>query len=153
MYSRAEASQLKQAFWTAFGRNLSYQENREGEKINWINYHTGYKDVYFRMDAVAKKASISIQFTHTDALMRMLYYEKFEEFRTLFTETMGEGWTWEPERYTEQGKPISAIFTELHGVNILRQEDWPAIISFLRPRIIALDAFWNEVKDVFEELR
>lgn len=153
MYSRAEASQLKQAFWTAFGRYMSYHANSEGEKINWVNYHTGYKDVYFRMDADQKKVSISIQFVQSDTLMRELYYEKLEELQTLFTEAMGEEWTWEKEIYNEQGKAISKIYTELYGVSIFKQDEWPRIISFLKPRIIALDTFWNEMKDLFEELR
>ncbi|MCW3071352.1 MAG: hypothetical protein JWO44_1242, partial [Bacteroidetes bacterium] len=41
MYSRSEASQLKHEFWIAFGRYLSLHPNSEGEKINWVNYHTG----------------------------------------------------------------------------------------------------------------
>jgi len=28
--------------------------------------------------------------------------------------------------------------------------DWPAMISFLKPRVIALDQFWNLVKEEFE---
>lgn len=153
MYSRAEASQLRQAFWTAFGRYMSYHLNSEGQKINWVNYHTGYKDVYFRMDADQKKAGISVQFTHSDSLLRQLYYEKFEELQTLFTEAMGEEWIWEPDWVNEHGKYISKIYIELPGVNIFKQEEWPQIISFLKPRIMALDTFWNEVKDLFEELR
>jgi len=38
----------------------------------------------------------------------------------------------------------------LPAVNILKENDWPAIISFLKPRIIALDKFWILVKDSFD---
>ena len=153
MYSRAEVSKLKEAFWTAFGRFLSINSNSEGEKVNWLNYATGYKDVYFRMDADQKKASISIQLRHGDTLLRSLYYDRFDELHTLFMEAMGEDWIWEPEAEDEYGRPISKIYIELPGVNVFNQAEWPQIISFLRPRMIALDAFWNEVKDAFEELR
>lgn len=153
MYSRAEASKIKEAFWTAFGRFMAIHPNSEGEKINWVNYHTGFKDVYFRMDVDQKKAAISIQFTHPDALMRTLYYDKLEEFYTWFAESMGEEWIWVPEMQNEQGKLISKVYLELPSVNIFKQEQWPEIVSFLKPRIIALDAFWNEVKDAFEELK
>jgi hypothetical protein len=44
---------------------------------------------------------------------------------------------------------VSRIYTAAEGVNIYRKEDWPAIISFFKPRIIALDAFWTEVKEGF----
>lgn len=153
MYSRAEASRLKEAFWTAFGRFISVQPNSEGEKINWINYNTGHKHVYFRMDADAKQAGIAVLLRHPDVLMQALYFEKFAELRSWFTESLGEEWIWEPDTRDEYGKPVSKIYTGLAGVNVFKQEDWPKIISFLRPRIIALDGFWNEVKDGFEELR
>ncbi|RYZ23162.1 MAG: DUF4268 domain-containing protein, partial [Chitinophagaceae bacterium] len=36
---------------------------------------------------------------------------------------------------------------------IFRREDWPELISFFKPRIVALDAFWSEAKYFFEALR
>lgn len=153
MYSRAQASQIREAFWTALGRFMAPTPDSEGEKTNWINYATGHKGLYFRMDVDAKQASISVLMRQTDPLLQTLYFEKFDELRTWFTDTLGEEWTWEPDGHDEHGKPVSKIYTVLPGVSIFRQEDWPAIITFLRPRMIALDAFWNEVKDGFEELR
>jgi hypothetical protein len=153
MYSKAETVQLKQAFWTAFGKYLALSPNSEGEKINWVNYRTGFKHVYFRMDAGPKKASIAIELTQPDELLRRLYYEKMESCRRLLFNALKEEWTWDADATDESGKKISRIYIELSGVNAYHQNDWPAIISFLKPRIIALDSFWNEVKDLFEELR
>lgn len=153
MYSRAETARLKEAFWTAFGRFLSLQTNSTGEKINWINYGTGHKHVYFRMDVDRKQAFIGMVLRHPDTLLQTLYYDKFSELRTWFTESMGEEWIWEPATPDEYGKPVSKIYTVLPGVNIVKQDDWPKIIRFLQPRIIALDVFWNEVKDGFDELK
>jgi len=45
---------------------------------------------------------------------------------------------------------VSTIRTTLPGVNIFKTDDWPRIISFFKPRIIALDAFWDLVRDGFE---
>ena len=59
---------------------------------------------------------------------------------------MGEqDWAWKPDGTNEQGRAVSIIQKTLTGVNLLKNEDWPAIISFLKPRIIALDAFWSLV--------
>ena len=49
MYSKAEATQLRQAFWTAFGQYMAPVPSAEGETTNWINYKTGFKHLYFRM--------------------------------------------------------------------------------------------------------
>jgi hypothetical protein len=45
----------------------------EGIKINWVNYHTGLKDVYFRMNAGQRSAAISISIEHRDHSIQALY--------------------------------------------------------------------------------
>ena len=66
---------------------------------------------------------------------------------------LGEEWTWLLHTHDENGKMISKIYTEEKNVSIFDKNSWPALISFLKPRIIALDEFWNNVKYAFEALR
>jgi len=153
LYSRKEIASIKESFWIAFGRYISLHLNSEGEKTNWINYKTGYKDLYFRMEADQKKASISIQITHGDKEKQKLFFERLESLKRIFEETMNEKWNWELDSEDEYGKPVAKIGITLKDVNVLQQERWPEIISFLKPRMIKLDEFWNNVKDLFEELR
>jgi hypothetical protein len=49
----------------------------------------------------------------------------------------------------EYGIVTSRAGTSIQQVNIFNRADWPAIISFLKPRMIALDAFWIMAKDSF----
>lgn len=153
MYSKKEASEVRQQFWTAFGQYMQPVLNAEGEKANWINYKTGEKDIYFRMQADAKTAWIAIEITHKDLGMQQLYYEQFLQFRTLLETESGEEWNWVLQVEDEYNKIISRIYTEIEDVNIFRREDWPKLISFFKPRIIVLDAFWSNVKYGFEALR
>jgi hypothetical protein len=153
MYSHSEASLLKQEFWIAFGKYISLHRNSEGQRINWVNYHTGHKYMYFRMEAGKESASISIQLTHKDTLMRELYFDKFLSFKTIIHDSLNEEWTWESESTDEHGKVISKIYKEIKGVNIFDKSTWPEIISFLKPGIIELDEVWNNIKDAFEDLR
>jgi hypothetical protein len=60
MYSKQEASLLTQQFWTSFGQYLVPVLSAEGEKINWINYKTGEKDIRFTMMTGNRTAKISI---------------------------------------------------------------------------------------------
>ncbi|HEX8505329.1 MAG TPA: DUF4268 domain-containing protein [Hymenobacter sp.] len=153
MYSKAEATQLRQAFWTAFGQYMAPVPSAEGETTNWINYKTGLKHVNFRMQADNRRASIGIELTHPDAGIRELFWEQFLELRTLLHETLGEAWTWDADATTEHGLPYSRIYAELGPVNLFNREDWPALISFFKPRIIALDAFWSDAQYTFEALK
>lgn len=112
MFSREEASRIRHEFWTTFGRYMSPVRSAEGLKINWVNYHTRIKDLYFRMDAGAKSAMISISIEHRDDEIQQLFFEKFEEFKTLLHETLQEEWQWQLHASVD-GKTTSRIFTEL----------------------------------------
>ena len=153
MYSRQEASRLRQEFWTSFGQYMQPVPSAEGIKVNWLNYKTGEKGIYFKMEADNKKASIAIALTHNDEGIQQLYFDQFAELKHLLHSQLGEEWTWSLHATDEYGKTISRIFAELPGVNIFRKEDWPKLISFFKPRIIALDEFWSTVKYGFEALR
>jgi len=129
---------------------MSPVPDAEGEKINWINYKTGIKHIFFRMDAGNNSASIAIIISHPGITERHLCYEEFEAMHKVLEESLGEKWNWQADVYDESGKQVSSISTTLEGVNIFKQETWPEIISFLKPRIIALDLFWQMAKFRFE---
>ena len=153
MYSKQEASQLRQEFWTAFGQYMTPVLSSEGEKTNWINYKTGEKDIYFRMNADNKKASIGIELTHKDEGIQALYFEQFQQLKNLLHNALEENWIWLLHARDDHGKRISRIYTEINGVSIFKREDWPQLISFFKPRIIALDEYWSTAKHAFEAMR
>jgi hypothetical protein len=80
----------------------------------------------------------------------MAQFNKFLQLKTLFNSTLQEDWIWQQEARDENGKTTSRICRELAGVTIFNKADWPALISFFKPRIIALDEFWSLVKPGFE---
>src|SRR5437764_6622218 len=103
MYSKQEAAQLKQEFWTTFGQYMSPVFSAEGEKINWINYKTGEKDIYFRMYADGKSAKIGIELTHKDPGIRHLYFEQCCQYQTILEKVLRERWEWRKDDW-ESGK-------------------------------------------------
>ena len=153
MYSKQEAAQLKQEFWTVFGKYMSPVLSSDGEKINWINYKTGEKYIYFRLDADNKKASIAIEITHKDAGLQALYFEQFLQIQHLLSEALEEEWIWQSNVHNEFGHVISRIFMIKENVSIFDKNDWAVLISFFKPRMIALNEFWSTAKYVFEALR
>jgi hypothetical protein len=91
--------------------------------------------------------------THADCEMQEYFFDYFVQLKTLLHNSLDEQWHWRLRTKDENGKTVSRIYNELYGVNIFKQDDWPQIISFLKPRILVLDEFWNNVKDRFEDLR
>jgi hypothetical protein len=152
MYSKEEASKIRAQFWINFGKYMKPIPSADGLPVNWINYKTGVKHVFFKMDAEKKSAIISIAITHPHDLDRKLYFEQFEAFKRILHDVLGEEWEWDSDTSNESGVHLAKIYKTLPNVSIYNQQDWPALISFLKPRIIALDTFWSDVKPVFEAL-
>jgi len=112
--------------------------------VTWVNYKTGVTGISFKMDADHQRVSIAIVISSADPSRQQAFYNRFTQMKQMLEDALGEtDWMWEP---------YGSISRQLTGVSIHRQEDWPAIISFLKPRIIALDAFWSAGKYGFEEL-
>lgn len=150
MYSKDEASKLKEAFWTTFGQYIALQPSAEGLKINWINYRTGIKHLHFKMFADSRLAFIAIELSHPDPGMQELLFEHFKSFRKILFSYLEEEWQWELHLTDEYYKTVSRIYIPLEGLSIFSKEDWPALISFFKPRITALDQFWSDARDSFE---
>ncbi len=92
MYTREQASQLRQAFWTTFGQYMAPVLSAEGLKANWLNYNTGFKHLYFRMHADNKKASIAIEITHPDPELQEFFMEQFAALKNVLHEILSEEW-------------------------------------------------------------
>lgn len=150
MYSKEQASLLRKQFFTALGQYMLPVLSASGWKVNWLNYKTGVKHLYFRIEAPNRGCEVGIVISHPDETDRRNTFGKLLELRTVFEAEAGNDWIWEPNAKDEFGKKLSRIFVRLNHVSVLNQQDWPAIISFLKPRLIALDAFWSMARDQFE---
>src|ERR1700759_2814374 len=121
MYSKDEASQIRQTFWTTFGQYIAPQLSADGLKINWINYKTGVRNVFFKMDAENRSASIAILINHTDAGIQELFYEQFVELKTMLSSYLEEEWIWAQLEYDRDGRVISRIYKEIKEGSIFNR--------------------------------
>jgi hypothetical protein len=150
MYSKQESTAIKRKFWTTLGMYMKPVPSAWQDKANWLNYKTGIKDVFFRMHADHNMARISIELTHSDPLIRQLYFDHFGAMKGILYDYFKEDWVWDSTAIDEFGRPFSIIKRELESVNIMKEAHWPILISFFKPRLIALDHFWAEAKDSME---
>ena len=150
MYTREEASQIRSEFWTRFGQYMRPIPGADGKKKNWLNYKTGVRDIFFRLNADKVEARVSIEVRHAEAASRENVFAKFKAFRPVLEDFTKEKWNWETALQDENGKDFARISHSLRDVNLFDREDWASINSFLKPRIIALDGFWNLARENFE---
>jgi len=149
MYSRQEISLMRQQFWTAFGQYLAPVLSATGEKVNWVNYKTGVRHIRFTMEVENNKAVIAIELGHPGKESREAAWMKLKMLRADLESRLGESWIWE-QGAGKDNRLVDCIYKELAGVNIMDKGDWPALISFFKPRILALDQFWSEHQFIFE---
>jgi hypothetical protein len=123
-----------------------------GQKTNWINYKTGVKWIRFKMDATGMEAIVSIEIIANTPELLQHYFMHMKSFQVALEEELEDKWQWDEQSYNDAGKTVGKIYAILPGVNVLKESDWPSIISFLKPRIMALDRFWSGHKDIFEML-
>jgi hypothetical protein len=121
-------------------------------RLNWVNYQTGVKDIYFRLYAEQKYVSVAIELHHKDAGIRALYFEQFEEFKQLTKSTFSDHWDWASSTQNLQGKEIAAIYCRKEKLSVFNQNQWPEMIAFLKRNMIALDSLWQDIRLVFEGL-
>ena len=150
MYTKQETSRNKQAFWTTFGQYMQPVSPADDVQVNWINYKTGVAGINFRMDADNTNAIIGIVLSHKDKEIQAAHYNQLLQLKTMLRRAMGEEWQWQPMITNEFGKVISRVSKTLSAINVNNTDNWPALISFFKPRIIALDAFWSDVKYGFD---
>ncbi len=153
MYTKQEASKIRQEFWTTFGRYMSPVLSADGEKVNWINYKTGEPNIAFKMDADNKTATVALVFSHNDDGVRELYYEQLLQLEKMLPAEGPFEWVFSFRQHNEYGKLQAGAYRRLKGVNIFNKEDWPALISFFKAGITALDEFWSMARYAFETLR
>lgn len=151
MFTREEVSRTRQEFWTTFGKYMNPVPSAEGQKINWINYRTGVKHVYFRMETLEDRAAIYISIEHSDPGIRELFFEQFIELKEVLRAALEEDWEWQKDVQVGT-KSISRIYKDLPAKNVANRDDWPELISFFKERMIKLDAFWENAKLGFEGL-
>lgn len=150
MYSKTQASEIRQEFWTTFGQFMAIQPRAESTKINWVNYKTGVKHLSFKMDAGTTTASICIEMNHPDLAIQALMFEQFYELKKILQDNLQESWEWELHASDQQGKVISTIKKTIDQVNIYKKEDWSILIPFFKQRMIGLHEFWSDAQFMFE---
>lgn len=152
MFSKEEAKELTTLFWTSFGKYMNKHKPQYAKNIKWVNYKTGVKDIYFRLNADKNSASISIEIQHSDASIRNLFFEQFEELKTIFNYIVGD-WIWDKEAFNNMGIPISKIYINHEKkVNIFIKDTWADCFKFFELNIVKVDEFWSEFNEIFKNL-
>jgi len=138
MFSKEESRQIKQLFWTSFGKSFPKK---------WILYNTKIKGFSFKFHFDNKTAHVSLDL-EDDLENRINYWEKLQQTKSILTADFLPDAIFEEEYYLENGKEISRIYISLgYKVSIHNKDNWQEVMIFFNEKMNAFEAFYYEYED------
>ncbi|WP_285269064.1 DUF4268 domain-containing protein [Kaistella rhinocerotis] len=142
MFSKNEAQQLKQEFWTAFGKSFPRK---------WLLYDTKIKDFSFKFYADNKKAEVSLDIEMKDELFREAYYDKIWSLEAMLKDEIGD-FNKDSTYLLENGKIIARIWVSKENVSIYNKETWRDIFEFFVSKMEGFERFFYDYEDFIKDV-
>ena len=141
MFSKEESRQIREEFWTSFGKSFPRK---------WILYNTKIKGVSFKFHFDTKKALVALDL-EDDLENRITYWEKLLALKSILTEDYLPEAIYEEIYYLENGKEISRIYVPLETkVSIHNKNSWREVMEFFSEKMSLFEAFFEEYKEVIK---
>ena len=155
MYSKEELRQLNILFWEKFGQFCLVHPNLRHKPRKWMLHRTKVKDLAFRFDVNRQNAKVILELGSRSENLRLKAFEILERYKIVMEEGFENGLIWDfyHER-DDSKKPVCRIYTQLDGVDLHRQNQWPEIFNFFITNMSRLEDNFLLVRDVLvEELK
>ncbi|WP_111659534.1 DUF4268 domain-containing protein [Olleya aquimaris] len=141
MFSKEESKQLKQLFWTSFGKSFPRK---------WILYNTKLKGVSFKFYFDNKKAMVTLD-VEDDLEYRIKYWEKLTALKSILLDDYLPDAIYDEAYLLDNGKEISRIYVTLpQKVSIHNKNTWQDVMVFFNTHMSLFEAFFEEYKEVIE---
>ncbi|WP_103067936.1 DUF4268 domain-containing protein [Aquimarina sediminis] len=141
MFSKSESKQIREEFWTSFGKKYPRK---------WLLYNTKIKDVTLKFTFTTKKAQVSIDIEPYDEVIKVYYYDKLLSLKNVIISEYIPDTIYNDQYELENGKVISRLYVELLNVSIHNKTSWEKAMVFLHDNMLKLEAFFREYKDFID---
>ncbi len=141
MFSKKESKQLRQLFWTSFGKSFPRK---------WILYDTKIKGLSLKFHFDNNSAFVALDLEdHLEN--RIHYWEKLTSLKSIIRSDYLPEAIFEETYLLENGKEISRIYLALNQkVSIHNKNSWQDVMVFLNEHMILFEAFFEEYREVFD---
>ena len=141
MFSKEESRQIREEFWTSFGKSFPRK---------WILYNTKIKGFSFKFYFDTKKAFVSLDI-EDDLENRIKHWEKLIALKSILLEDYLPKAIFKEEHYLDNGKEISRIYLPLEAkVSIHNKNTWRETMEFFNETMNLFEVFFEEYKDVIK---
>jgi len=141
MFSKEQSRQLRQEFWTSFGKSFPRK---------WILYDTKIKGFSFKFYFDTKTALVTLDL-EDDLENRIKYWEKLTALKSILKSEYLSDAVFEETFFLENGKEISRIYTTLDSkVSIHNKNTWREVMQFFNEKMSCFEAFFIEYRDFLD---
>ena len=141
MFSKEESRQLREAFWTSFGKSFPRK---------WILYDTKIKGFSFKFHFDTKIALVALDL-EDDLENRIKYWEKLQSLKAILVSDYISEVIFKEEYFLENGKEISRIYLPLElKVSIHNKNTWRDVMVFFNETMNQFELFFEEYRDILE---
>ncbi|MCH2225961.1 MAG: DUF4268 domain-containing protein [Crocinitomicaceae bacterium] len=152
MLSKEALKERNTTFWNEFRKQMRGVKSSNGKGINWINYPTGVKDVYLRMQTSGKGCVLSFEIQPKDDGVRSILWEQMTELKRVMENEMGPATAWNEFSHRFSGRNVSRIYWEDTSLNFYDFKQTEAVKAFFKEKLIAFDTFYQEYKEILISL-
>jgi hypothetical protein len=141
MFSKEESRQLRQEFWTSFGKSFPRK---------WMLYNTKIKGLSFKFHFDSKTALVALDL-EDDLESRIKHWEKLLALKTILIEEYLPKAIFEEIFFLDNKKEISRVYVQLEQkVSIHNKSSWRAVMEFFNGNMALFEDFFETYKDVIE---
>ncbi|WP_372973917.1 DUF4268 domain-containing protein [Muriicola sp.] len=141
MFSKKESKELRELFWTSFGK--SYPRK-------WMLYRTGISGVNLKFHFDLKKAMVSLDLEGIDPTRLSIIWERLISLQTLLRSEYLTDASYDPEHLLESKKQIKRIYVKKEGLCIHDKNTWQEAMSFLNDHMSILEEFVKEHAEIID---
>lgn len=141
MFSKEASRQLRETFWTSFGKSFPRK---------WILYDTKLKGLSLKFHFDTKTALVALD-VEDNLEQRINYWEKLSGLETILKEAFLPDAIFDETYILDNGKEISRIYVQVsEKVSIHNKDSWGSVMVFFNENMALLEDFLLEYKDFIE---
>lgn len=141
MFSKEESKQLREEFWTSFGKSFPRK---------WILYNTKIKGLSFKFHFDTKKALVAMDL-EDDLKNRIEIWEKLISLKSILIKDYIPDLIFEESYFLENGKEISRVYLPLNSkVSIHNKNSWRETMEFFDSNMKRFEEFFSDYKEILK---
>ena len=142
MFSKEESRQLRELFWTSFGKSFPRK---------WVLYDTKIKGFSFKFHFDTKSAFVTLD-VEEDLENRIKHWEKLESLKSILKDDYLPEAIFEEEFLLDNGKEISRIYVPLEQkVSIHNKNTWLEVMEFFNENMDKFESFFEDYADILKD--